>query len=194
MKSHMNMKRFITFLCAAACLFTLFSCNNEQQSNIPEGMLKAGGEANDYYFYYDDDWTLQAPSAETETAELMIKPAAGNTGISPNASLSVVAFSLSSEKKDYTVNQQWEEYKQELINAFPTFQYDPAKDEEITLDGVVAGKKRYTITIGDNAFTFIQVFCIRYANVYQITFTCLANEYEARSSIVDTVVQNFHFR
>lgn len=188
------MKRFFALLCALSCLLALGACGDKPESDIPEGMLKAGGDAHDYYFYYDDDWTLQAPAAETETAELMIKPAADNTGISPNASLSVVAFSLSSEKKDYTVNQQWDEYKQELINAFPTFQYDPAKDEEITLDGVVAGKKRYAITIGDNVFTFIQVFCIRYANVYQITFTCLANEYEARSSIVDTVVKNFHFR
>lgn len=186
------MKRILALLCMAACLLALAACNNKE-SDIPEGMLKAGGDANDYYFYYDDNWTLQTPTAGTTSAEIMIKPAADKTGISPNASLSVVAFSLSSEKKDYAVNDQWKEYLKELQNAFPSLEYDDSKDEEVKLDNVPAAKKRYTITVGDDTYTFVQVLCIRYATVYQITFTCLANEYEARSGIVDTVIKNFHF-
>lgn len=188
------MKKIIALLCAVACLLALCACNKDEESEIPEGMLKAGGDSNDYYFYYDNDWTLQTASAGTDSAEIMIKPAADNSGISPNASLSVVAFSLTSEKKNYTVSEQWKEYRAELENAFPGFTYDEAKDEEIRLDDAPASKKRYNITIGDNTYTFIQVLCIRYANVYQITFTCLENEFEARSGIVESVVNNFHFK
>jgi lipoprotein len=187
------MKKILAIFCLAACFLSLCACGNNQESEIPEGMIKAGGDANDFYFYYDDTWTLQTASAGTDSAEIMIKPAADRTGISPNASLSVVAFSLSSEKKDYAVNDQWKEYKEELQNAFPSFEYDETKDEALKLDNVPAGKKRYNITIGENTYTFVQILCIRYANVYQITFTCLANEYEARNQIIDTVVNNFHF-
>lgn len=186
------MKKIIALLCLAACLFAFVACN-KNESDIPEGLMKAAGNANDYYFYYDDDWTLQTPTAGTSSAEIMIKPAADKTGISPNASLSVVAFSLSSEKKDYAVNDQWKEYQKELQNAFPSFVYDESKDEAVKLDNVPAAKKRYTITIGDDTYTFVQVLCIRYAIVYQLTFTCLSNEYEARNGIVDTVIENFHF-
>ncbi len=188
------MKKIISILCVLACLFCFASCNNTNETDVPEGMLKAGGDANDFYFYYSDSWVLQTPAVGTDSAEIMIKPMPDATGISPNASLSVVAFSLSSEKKDYGVNDQWDEYKKELENAFPTFEYNSDKDETIKLDGVVASKKRYTIKIGEETFSFVQVLCIRYANVYQITFTCLANEFEARSNIVDTVVSNFHFK
>ena len=75
------MKKIIALLCTVACLFALCACKNDEVSEIPEGMLKAGGDSNDYYFYYDNSWTLQTASAGTDSAEIMIKPAADNSGI-----------------------------------------------------------------------------------------------------------------
>ncbi|MEG2004286.1 MAG: hypothetical protein RR057_06770 [Clostridia bacterium] len=183
-----TVKKVITALLALMLLFTFFSCNNSDDSNIPSDILLAQNDAVDYVFFYPNTWEL-----DRNDGMIVIKPISLKTGIASASTLSVTAFSLASDKISYGVNEEWAEYESELKKAFPSYTFKKSNDD-IKLGGVVASQKEYTIVIAEQTYRFAQIICIRNAYVYQMTFCAIDTEYDANIKVVETVLQYFKFK
>lgn len=185
------MKKLILLLIAIFALSAFAGCGGgntvSDVSSIPEDAVYIDNKVVDYTFYYPSSWEPQR-----NDAMILLKPAADKSGISPDISLSVSAFSLSSDKISYAVTDQWKEYKAELEKTFGTFSMK--SEEELTLDDAPAARKTYTVEIAGNVYRYEQIICVRNANVYLLTFTALDTQFDAGRSVVDYVTDSFDFK
>ncbi|MBO4502027.1 MAG: hypothetical protein J5760_07275 [Clostridia bacterium] len=113
---------------------------------------------------------------------------------SGNASITVTAFTLSSDKAHYGVYDYWEEYHDELASVLPGFTVTKEyKDAEPKLGGVLAARKEYSAEIDGAEYKYVQVICIYKGYVYSLLFTSDAAEYGEYSPAVDPVIDSFKF-
>lgn len=180
------MKKIMILLLSFAMLF-LVSCKNSgaTDESTPNGMLKAGNEAVDYYFYYPEDW-------ETDSNDGMVSirySTSENVKQETYATISVTSFT--NKDSEQVVNAYWSEYKDKIAAYYDGFEIK--NESETSLDNVVAAKKVYKGGLDGTTYKFAQVICIRNSIVYLITFTGTEADYEELIDDFDAVVANFHF-
>ncbi len=168
------------------CLLLFTSCNKETESDLPEGCLRAGNEAVDYTFCYEDTWEL-----DRNDGMIAVKYNVGSGGTLAYASISAQAFEL--QDSNTAANDYWEQYRQDLEDLYGDHIQFTSEKEESSLGGVVANRNRYTLTLTDTTYSFEQIICIRNGTVYLLTFTVPEAGYSAAIECFETVISTFSF-
>lgn len=181
-------KGTLLILCVllAAMLFTSCSTNTVDPS-VPEGYLRAGNDAVDYTFLYPNTWTL-----DRDDGMIGIKYNVGNNLTQRYASISTQAYSL--EDANMGANDYWDMYKADIQTAYGNLVSFQAEKVETELGEVVANRNRYVITMDAINYLFEQVICVRYGNVYIVTFTTPEENYSEIVSNFDDVLTSFQFK
>ena len=171
------MKRFLTLALALAML-TITGCNAD--ADAPTGYKTASGEAADYAFFVPDDWTVDLTTGATSAYCSTEDP----------SSISVMAWEL--PNTDTTLDEWWEMNLEDISMVFRNL--DVAAPETLTLDGVHAQKYVYTADLGEFSYKIQQTAAIKGGSVYLVTYTSLADTYDAHLEEVNNMLSFFLFK
>lgn len=171
------MKRILTLILALSVLF-LTGCDRD--ANAPAGYKTASGEAADYFFFVPDDWTVDMTTGATSAYYSVEDP----------SSVSVMAWEL--PHSDTTIDQWWEMNMEDVTRVFRNV--EAAAPENVTMGGVHAQKYVYTADLGEYSYKILQAAAIKGGSVYLITYTALADSYEAHLEEVNNMIAFFQFR
>lgn len=102
----------------------------------------------------------------------------------------VVGFAVDTQEV-MGADNYWETYKQNYEETFG--QINITEFSETSLDGVIARKVVFDITIDDVSYTCQTIICSRYNTIYTLTFTSLNTNYQTRKEQFDTITSTFRF-
>lgn len=170
----------ILLLLSTACQTSL------TPSNAPEGCKEAASEALDFAFYYPDTWEL-----DRADGMLAVKYNVGNSLTKQYATITAQGYSLSDT--GLGANDYWDKHKNEMIAAYGSLISFQNEKMETKLGGVVANRNRYAIVMDGVSYSFDQVICIRYGNVYLVTLCSPETNYADVVKGFDTVIESFRF-
>ena len=164
----------------------LFSCGGKTEEGIPvpSGMQAIASEAGDYYLMVPAAWTVDTTKGMTSAyAEDAAK-----------SSVTVCANELT--RDIVTIEQYWESFSEQFKATFADFAMIDAEPTDVVLEKAEAeGKKyRYTATVGDVKYQWMQVLFIRNATLYIVTYTSTAESYESNLDDVNKILGELIFR
>lgn len=171
------MKRFFLLMLTAAML-VMTGCDKD--ANAPTGYKTASGEAADYFFFVPDDWTVDLTTGATSAYYSAEDP----------SSVSVMAWEL--PNTDTTLDEWWEMNMEDITMVFQNVTAD--EPENVTMGGVHARKYVYSADLGEFSYRICQTAAIKNGSVYLITYTALADTYNAHIEEVDNMISFFQFR
>ena len=171
------MKRILTLLLTLSVL-CLAGCDKD--ANAPTGYKTASGEAADYFFFVPDDWTVDMATGATSAYYSEEDP----------SSVSVMAWEL--PHSDTSIDEWWEMNLEDISMVFQNVEV--AEPENVTMGGIHAKKYVYTATLGEFSYQILQAAAVKNGSVYLITYTSLADTYEAHAEEVNNMIAFFQFR
>lgn len=156
---------------------------NEESTQTQDKVIESIG--GDYRFECPDGW-----HTERNDGMITVKPQ------SSNASISVLVYSLPSDKSNVGVYDYWKETYlpdlQETMNEFSlTKEYE--KDTEPKLDSVPACRKEYSVKANGKEYKYAQILCVSEGYVYSIVFTAVPEDYDTYVSALDGIIKTFDF-
>lgn len=173
MKKSISLGLIIIFILAL-----LTACG--ESGSAPMGFKEISDEALTYHFYVPDEWTSDLSTGVT---------CAYYSGRDPS-SISVTAFELDTSITG--IDDYWALSEAEFKQVFPDMEYVDISD--CTLDGVGAKQYTYTASLGEDSYKFMQVVSIRNNQVYIITYTALAENYDQHIEDVIAMLDYFDFK
>ncbi|MBQ8402140.1 MAG: hypothetical protein IJX14_09450 [Clostridia bacterium] len=171
------MKRFLILMLAVSML-AMTGCNADAEA--PTGYKTASGEAADYTFFVPDDWTVDLTTGATSAYCSTEDP----------SSISVMAWEL--PNTDTTLDEWWAMNLEDISMVFQNL--EAAAPENLTIDGVHGQKYVYTAELGEFSYKILQAAAIKNGTVYLITYTSLADTYDAHIEEVNNMVSFFLFK
>ena len=172
-------KKIIPALLVALSV-TLASCGSDSDS-APMGYKEISDEGLNYHFYIPDDWTTDISTGMTS---------AYYSGRDPS-NVSVTAFELDDTSIN-SVDAYWEINEADLKLILPDLEY--VSKDDVKLGGVDARQYIYTASMSDTDYKFMQVVAIRSNEVYILTYTATAENYDAHIEDVISMVDYFKFK
>ncbi len=171
------MKRLTVVLMLVALLFSAVACSGDA---APDGMFDAALGTADFHLYVPEGW-----QAMENVSGARVAPD------EHSANVTVLEYKLT---KEYTIESYWEEecfpsYK----SAFDEFAIE-TEGEELTLGGKDALAYVYTYKLGDDAFRVKQVLALQGLDMYVLTYTALADDYDGYADKVEDVISEFKFK
>ena len=175
-----TMKKLISAAAILIAALSIVSCSNStDDSNIPEGMIRASGEAASYILYIPDDWQVDLQTGVTTAHVSSDDP----------SNISAAAWEL--EHTDDTIDTWWEVNLAELENAFTDYTEIYSGDTE--LGGIPAKEYIYTAKLGGAEYKYMQVAAVRSGSVYVITYTALPEVFDSHTDEVSEILDAFRF-
>ena len=171
------MKRLTVVLMLVVLLFSAVACSGDA---VPEGMFDAALETADFHLYVPEGW-----QAMENVSGARVAPD------EHSANVTVLEYKLT---KEYTIESYWEE------ECFPSYKSAFAElaveteGEELTLGGKDALGYVYTYKLGDDTFRVKQVFAQKGLDMYVLTYTARADEYDGYTEKVDSIISEFKFK
>ncbi|MBE6605073.1 MAG: hypothetical protein E7639_05150 [Ruminococcaceae bacterium] len=173
------MKKIVAVLLAVVCLFVLSACANTDQT--PDGMQNVALESANYYLYVSKNWiptSYNVSGAKAHTAEN-----------APNI-LATVYY----PEEQVTPTSYWEnDCLAEYQAVFTNFTVIGSEVEE-TLGGKDARAYQFSYTFGATVYQCKQVICVYDFNVYVLTYTAVATEYDSFAADFEAAVDHFTFK
>lgn len=173
------MKKIVAALLVLVCLFALCACANTDQT--PDGMQNVALESANYYLYVSKNWiptSYNVSGAKAHTAEN-----------APNI-LATVYY----PEEQLTPTTYWEnECLVEYQAVFENFTVIEAEVAE-TLGGKDAKAYLFSYTFGATVYQCKQVITVYDFNVYVLTYTAVATEYNNFVADFDAAVDYFTFK
>ena len=183
-------------LTACVLLFVFMSCallscgaKVVDGVTVPAGMRMIVSESKDYNLIVPDNWltdtTVGMTSAYCEDAA--------------RSSVSVTANELSGLETT-TIEDYWNGFSEQFLAAFPDFEMVDKEPSDVTVGAANEGsetkgvKYRYTATVGDTKYQWMQVLFIRNATIYIMTYTSTAEAYDSHLDDVNNIIAHFSFR
>ena len=161
-----------------SALFLLSSCA-KGNGDAPEGMKLASGEAVDYDLYVPENWTVTSQTGFTSAYY----------STRQRTNISLAAYS---REDNMTVEEYWLSYTGPFSEVYHDFTV--IEETDCTLGGVIGKKYTYKGTFMDVSFQFMQMICIRSGNIYVLTYTATADEFDECTEDFNMMVENFRFR
>ena len=172
-------KRIIPALIVALSV-TLASCGSGSDT-APMGYREISDEGLNYHFYVPDDWTPDVSTGMTS---------AYYNGRDPS-NVSVMAFEIDDTSIN-SVDAYWELNEADLKLILPDLEY--ASKDDVKLGGVDAKQYIYTAKMSDTEYKFMQVVAIKSNEVYILTYTATAENYDSHIEDVISMVDYFSFK
>ena len=174
------MKKLLCAAVAALTMLSLASCSRtSDDSTVPEGMVRASGDAATYTLYVPDDWQIDLQTGVT-TAHV-------STGDPSN--ISAAAWDL--EHTDDTVDTWWDVNRSELESAFTD--YTEISGRDTRLGGETAKEYVYTARLADVEYKYMQTAAVHGGSVYVITYTALPDVFDSHTDDVERIIAEFRF-
>lgn len=173
------MKKIIAVLLVVVCLFALSACANTD--NTPDGMQNVALESANYYLYVSKNWiptSYNVSGAKAHTADN-----------APNILATVYYPEEQVTPTSYWENACLAEY-QAVFTNFTVIESEVAE----TLGGKDAKAYRFSYTFGATVYQCKQVIAVYDFNVYVLTYTAVATEYDSFVADFDAVVDYFAFK
>lgn len=162
-----------------ACLLCLAACSNNDTT--PEGMKNVALESAKYNLYVPESWI--ADSYNVSGARVGTKENAPNV-------LATVYF----PEEQLTPQTYWEgKCLPEYTTVFSNFTMIE-QGADTTLGGKDAKRYKFSYTFGETLYQCMQVITVYDFNVYVVTYTAVAIEYDAYAADADSIVANFVFK
>ncbi len=182
------MKKHVSLLLVLLCFCILLSaCGGEEvKTDAPEGCLRADNQATDFTFCYPNTWQI-----DRNDGMISVKTNVGASGTKAYASISAMAFTL--EKSDMGAANFWEQHKADLTDTYGEKITYTEEKKELTLGGEKACQSRYSIKLSDVTYQYVQVFCVRYGQVYILTLTAPEGTMDGVTDGWETVLETFAF-
>jgi len=182
--------------------------------------ILANNKAVDFYFYYPENCILDknaamisvyVPDSEvvqsltTQTPTDSTNPVDSTTESSTTSSyegfsfpvqpnLSAIVFGLPPNKYA-DVEDFWDNYVLPSYEAtYQNVQLDPAKPEDVTVDGAAGKKYTFTLDVAGVSFKFSQVIFFNKNQFYTLTYTSIPDKFDQYANILDTAVETFKFK
>lgn len=171
------MKQF-WILALALAMTAMTGCDADK--NAPTGYKTASGEAADYVFFVPDDWTVDLTTGATSAYCSTEDP----------SSISVMTWEL--PNTDTTLDEWWQMNLEDISMVFQNV--EPAEPENLTIGGIHGQKYVYTADLGEFSYKILQAAAIKSGSVYLITYTSLADTYDAHAEEVNNMISFFLFR
>ena len=148
--------------------------------NTPEGMEIASADHIEYRLYVPKTWVCNAESGVSEAYYPESgKPNVTVTSYSPDVSISVKDYFLRCEEEYKTVLPQYERTED-------AFQHTVAERTAYTYT--------YTTTVEGTTVKVMQTLFAYNQNIYSITYTALADRFDAHMEDVERILDGFTFR
>ncbi|MBO5109479.1 MAG: hypothetical protein J6D21_02070 [Clostridia bacterium] len=185
------MKKLAVILAMLMVCALCFTACGDDGEVVPDGMKRISDPALvGYYLYVPETWVSELNSGVVSAYHSLTDAS------------SIVANQWNLPEGVATVDDWWAQYVPVFENTFNTFALE--SDEECYLGGVKAHKYVYTAKLpasdaenkdenGLALFRFMQVATIRRGMVYVITYTSLADTFEANLADVQMILDNFKF-
>ena len=106
------------------------------------------------------------------------------------SSISVMTWEL--PNTDTTLDEWWQMNLEDISMVFQNV--EPAEPENLTIGGVHGQKYVYTADLGEFSYKILQAAAIKSGSVYLITYTSLADTYDAHAEEVNNMISFFLFR
>ncbi len=182
------MKRFLILVLTFIMAFTLISCGNDE-TVVQDGMKlagkEAGNEAVEYTFTYPEAWTMIRNDGVIELQYDCDESAM----TAKYATVAVLAFGL--ENAEQSAKDYWKDYKTELESLYTDFKELDSK--EVKVDDTAALKVKYSGKLNGSSYHYEQVIICRAGSVYLITLSSPSEHFEAVSTVVKSIIDNFKF-
>ncbi len=173
------MKRILAILLLVACLFTAVACANTDPT--PDGMQNVALESAKYNLYVPESWIPDSYNISGAKAT-----AADNA---PNV-LATVYY----PEEQLTPETYWSNYcLNEYQAIFANFTVIEA-GTDTTLGGKDAKSYTFSYTFGETLYQCRQVITVYDFNVYAVTYTAVATDYETYAADVNNIVASFTFK
>ncbi len=184
----MNIQKHIAiFFALVFSLVLLASCGAKTEDGItvPSGMQAIASEAGDYYLMVPTTWVA-------DTTKGMTSAYAEDAA---HSSVTVCANALTSDTPD--IASYWDSFAEEFKATFDDITVLDKEPSDVTFgaDGTLTGKKyRYTATVGDVKYQWMQVLFVREENLFIFTYTSTSEAYESALDDVNEILANLTFR
>ena len=174
-----SMKRIlVTMIALLLTALALTSCS-APDPDVPEGMQVASLDGVEYALYVPETWTVNK-----------------NSGVSgafvsayDKSNVSLISYVPTTAM---TTEQYWamceESYKAEFAD------YTFIESGTATMAGAPAPYYVYTATIGGQSYKFLQAIAGNNGMFYNLTYTALADQYDAHIEDVMKMIEVFTFR
>ena len=173
------MKKILAVLLLIACVLSLAACANTDQT--PDGMQNVALESAKYNLYVSKNWIPAAynvSGAKAHTADN-----------APNI-LATVYYA----EEQVTPTTYWENYcVPEYQAVFANFTVLESEVAE-TLGGKDAKAYKFSYTFGSSTYQCYQVITVYEFNVYVLTYTAIATEYDSFFADMEAAVYYFAFK
>ena len=179
----------VTLLCTLCA--SLASCGGSTTENgvtVPNGMQAIASEAADYDLIVPSEWLVDTTVGMT-SAYMEDRT---------RSSISVCANEISG--KITSADAYWELFSEQFTSTFADFTMLDSEPVSVTVgsayenNSVEGLKYRYTATVGDTKYQWMQILFIRNATMYIMTYTATADVYESHLDDVNDVIAYFSFR
>ncbi|MCQ2433484.1 MAG: DUF1795 domain-containing protein [Clostridia bacterium] len=176
----------LALILVLSCL--LASCGTTEDGvPVPNGMQAIASETGDYYLMVPSNWI-------TDTVRGMTSAFVEDQA---HSSVTVCANELTREIP--TIEEYWNSFSEQFKASFADFAMLDELPTDVTVakenDGTIDAKKyRYTATVGEVKYQWMQVLFIRNATLYILTYTSTAESYESNLDDVNKIIANFTFR
>ena len=148
--------------------------------DTPDGMEIASADHIEYRLYVPKAWVCNAESGVSEA----YYPESGK----PNVTVTSYTPDVSISLKDYFLRCE-EEYKKVLP------EYERSESEQtLTVGGRTAYAYTYTTTVEGTTVKVMQTIFAYNEQIYSVTYTALADRFDAHRGDVDRILSSFTFR
>ena len=179
----------ITMLCSL-CFSSCGGNETETGVAIPNDMSAVVSEAKDYDFVYPSDWLVETTVGMTSVyAE-------------DNAQSNVTVCANEITGEITSIEGYWEMFSEQFSATFADFAMIDAEPADVVIgsayeeDGNTTEglKYRYTATVGDVKYQWMQVLFVRGATLYILTYTSTVDAYEENLDDVNDIIAYFSVR
>lgn len=171
------MKKIISTILLLMLTLALFSCGND--SGVPDGMQKASEDDVAYSLFIPGGWVL-------------LDGENGLNGAYYSAS-DKSSITVSSYYGDvYSIDEYWQKSKASYEETYKNFTVE-TEEEQVVFGGKNAFKYVFSAEIDSTEYKFMQIVAIHQNNVYVLTYTSSAENYESHMTDVEKTVTEFLF-
>ena len=172
------MKRILIALLLIACLLMTVGCSGD---GTPDGMQNVALEGVKYNLYVPDNWV--ALTYNVSGARATVEENGPNVIVTehyPDGSVTPEGY--------------WNEYCIPEYTATLTGFTIAESGLSLTLGGKDAKGYKFTYTFGDTQYKCYQIVTVFDYNVFVLTYTAVAAEYDTYAASVDEIVSAFTFK